>query len=146
MITLLATNTAAPVEGDRLFVDLLPWLGLILLLVAALAATIFIGRRMTRRDDDASDQPFTLQSLRELHASGQLSDEEFQRAREAMIGRIRASTDESTDDTSDADTPDADAPAKPTDGGEHIGHDPTAEGQARRSDDADNDDPNKPGT
>jgi hypothetical protein len=90
MIHLLAANTATPVEGDQLFLDILPWLGLILLLVVILVVTIYVGRRMVRSDQEAADQPFTLQSLRDLHQSGQLSDEEFERARDAMIGRVKA--------------------------------------------------------
>lgn len=89
MIDLLVVNTATTGEGDQLFRDILPWLGVILLLVVILVMTIYIGRRMVRGGGGAPDQPFTLQSLRDLHTSGQLSDEEFQRARDATIGRVR---------------------------------------------------------
>jgi len=96
MIPSLAANTSMQSDGDQLFLDILPWLGLVLLLVILLVGTIFIGRRMVRHEQQSDDQPFTLQSLRELHAAGQLSDEEFAKARDVMIGRVKAA--DSTDD------------------------------------------------
>ena len=36
---------------------------------------------------------FTLQELRDMHASGQLGDEEFQRARDSLIGRLAEPAD-----------------------------------------------------
>lgn len=165
MIELLASNTAAPVEGDRLFVDLLPWLGLILLLVTILIVTIYIGRRMVRGDDDVSDQPFTLQSLRDLHASGQLSDEEFQRARDAMIGRIKSTPEQSPEEQpfdSDSDDephetsaasdqlPSADDSRDNThdrtrnQSGDHIDQDPSTDDTDERPRQSDNSDEEKP--
>lgn len=138
MMQLLVLNTAGAAEGEQLFRDLLPWMGLILLLVIVLVATIYIGRRLIRGADDGDDQPFTLQSLRDLHASGQLSDLEFQRARDAMIGRVKADADSAKT------PPDTSSPAS-TDGDDS----PAAEGgvtdQRETPDHADNNEENDHG-
>jgi uncharacterized membrane protein len=118
MIHALQANTTTRVDGEALFLDLLPWLGLILLLVVILVGTIYIGRRLLSQDESGSEQPFTLQSLRELHASGQLSDEEFERARAAMIAQVKAAaarSDKQGDEASEADDEAGDEPAEPSD-------------------------------
>src|SRR5688572_7634193 len=77
-------------KSDRLFGDVLPWL-LILLAVTVIGGIgVFMIRRMLRGDSSAGKGGFTLQDLRDLHAAGKLSDEEFERARAGMIGRSAA--------------------------------------------------------
>ncbi len=78
---------AAPPAGSR-FGDVLPWLVALLVLVCAGAVAIHVARRMARKAD-APPEGFTIQDLRRLHGSGQLSDEEYERARAAVIGRVR---------------------------------------------------------
>jgi hypothetical protein len=79
---------AAPTEG-RAFAQLLPWLGLLLVLVLIGAVAIYIARRTLYWEPPRSAPGFSLQSLREMHEAGELSDEEFERARTAMISRIK---------------------------------------------------------
>jgi hypothetical protein len=63
-------------------------LGLIAVVVAGWFAIVRI-RAWMHTSEDAS-APFTLDDLRRLHREGKLSDAEFQRAREAMIGAVRS--------------------------------------------------------
>lgn len=84
----LAAAAAAPQSGSR-FGGVLPWIGVLLLLVCAGAVAIHLARRMARKD--APPEGFTLEDLRRLHGSGQLSDEEFEKARAAVIERAKRS-------------------------------------------------------
>lgn len=77
------------VDPSRLFQDLLPWLlGLIGIVVVG-AAMMYAIRRLFRGDASGSSDDFSLQSLRELYARGELSDDEFARAKAAIIGRAQ---------------------------------------------------------
>lgn len=69
--------------------------GLSLIVAAGVAAAIvgfIIWRRFTRDTEPTvtPDTAFTLADLRRLHREGQLSDEEFERARAAIIAQTRA--------------------------------------------------------
>lgn len=70
-----------------LFGQVLPWLAALLAVVVVGGAGIWAARRLLRRDGGAGAGGFTLQELRDLKASGQISDEEFARARDSIIGR-----------------------------------------------------------
>ncbi len=62
-------------------------LGLVLLaVVGGIAARVLYFRWQRARED----QPFTLQDLRALRDSGQISESEFRMMREALIGSVRA--------------------------------------------------------
>ncbi|MCE2885467.1 MAG: hypothetical protein LW806_11290 [Planctomycetaceae bacterium] len=63
-------------------------LGLIAVVVAGWFAIVRIRAWMHTSEDTSA--PFTLDDLRRLHREGKLSDAEFQRAREAMIGAVRS--------------------------------------------------------
>ncbi|MFM7052889.1 MAG: hypothetical protein ACKOYN_12290 [Planctomycetota bacterium] len=65
-----------------------PLLGLIVLVIIGWFAVVRIRRWM--RAESERSQPFTLEDLRRLHREGTLTDEEFARAREAMVGSIRS--------------------------------------------------------
>ena len=81
------TFADAPPDGS-LFAQILPWLVALLVVVVIGAAGIWSVRRSVRRESDCGTGGFTLQDLRDMNASGQLSDEEFNRARDLMIGRL----------------------------------------------------------
>ncbi len=82
----LAT-TAATAAGD-LFGQVWPWLAALLVVVGVGAVVIYLLRRSLARPKSGATEGFTLQELRELRASGALSDEEFERAKVAVIGRM----------------------------------------------------------
>jgi hypothetical protein len=48
-----------------------------------------LKRRLTRSDDEPAPLGFSLADLRELHRSGKLSDEEFERARTKMAASLK---------------------------------------------------------
>jgi len=63
---------------------------LLALIVLVVIGWFVIARiRSWMKDSAEAAQPFTLDDLRQLHRSGQLSDEEYERAREMMIGNVR---------------------------------------------------------
>ena len=94
-------STAAATRPGDLFGQVWPWLAALLLVVGVGALVIYLIRRsMNHRDSD--NEGFTLQDLRNLHASGALSDEEFAKAKASVIGRVTAQ-DAQRDDVQDQD-------------------------------------------
>ncbi|MHC4948936.1 MAG: SHOCT domain-containing protein [Planctomycetota bacterium] len=79
----------ATTRAEGLFSDVLPVLLGLLGVVAVGATVVWLARRFLRRDAAAPPEGFTLQDLRDLHRAGELSDEEFERARAAMIARVK---------------------------------------------------------
>lgn len=77
--------------GGQLFMNLLPWLAALMGLVFVGGIFIYAAKRLLRPEQGSSSQGFSLQSLRELHAAGELTDEEFAKAKAAMIGHVRGS-------------------------------------------------------
>jgi uncharacterized membrane protein len=99
-----AVSFAGPMlvaAGGELFLNLLPWLAALVALVIIGGVAIFAAKRMLSSGGDSSAEGFTLQSLRDLHTAGELSDEEFAKAKAAMIGQVRGkSTAEATGNNS----------------------------------------------
>jgi len=69
-------------------------IGGLLLVLGLLALLAFVGfvtairlRRWAKGPHEESSTAFTLEDLRRLHRTGQLSDEEFRRASESMLAR-----------------------------------------------------------
>lgn len=81
---MILAGTAAPT--GNLFGEILPWLVALVAFVCVGAAVIYALRRMLS-DRSAPSEGFTLQDLRDMHASGKLSDEEFERARSLLLER-----------------------------------------------------------
>ncbi len=77
--------------AEDLFGQVLPWLIMLLVVVIVGAAGIYLVRRMLQGGHRASGEGFTLHELRRMHAAGQLTDEEFERAKALMIGRVGGS-------------------------------------------------------
>jgi hypothetical protein len=69
--------------------EVAPWLLALVAVVFAGALVIYTIRRMMTSKDPAGGGGFALEDLRALHRDGQLSDEEFERAKAVLIGRIR---------------------------------------------------------
>lgn len=90
LIIFEAPVAAATGASSRALPELLPWLGG-LVLATVVGGVILMRLRRGVRDGEsgASGLGFTLHDLREMHARGELSDEEFQRARSAMVDRVR---------------------------------------------------------
>ena len=77
--------------AEDLFGQLLPWLIMLLVVVVVGAAGIYLVRRMLQGGHGAPGEGFTLYELRRMRAAGQLSDEEFERAKALIIGRVGGS-------------------------------------------------------
>lgn len=60
------------------------------LLVIGYIGVSMLRRWMRRGPNDRAVMPFTLEDLRTMHREGQLSDEEFNRAREQMLAKFGA--------------------------------------------------------
>ena len=62
--------------------------GLIVLLVVGMVFALRLKRRMKQHDDEAAAVPaagFTLSDLRQMHRAGQLTEEEFNKAKEKIV-------------------------------------------------------------
>src|SRR3954471_17691974 len=95
-VLLASTGRITSDKSGRLFADVVPWLILLIGVVLAGAVVIYFIRRYLRSDDPHAADGFTLHDLREMHEAGDLTDAEFQRAKAAMIGRLRTAPDDSS--------------------------------------------------
>lgn|SRR5690554_1450843 len=91
---------------------LLLWLGVLIVLVVIGGSVIVAAKRLLSDDEPDSSGGFTLQSLHELHAAGELSDEEFAKAKAVMIGQIKRDTDDSPEADNPASWDDHESPDK----------------------------------
>jgi hypothetical protein len=68
--------------------------GLLLLAAIAIFVGLIVARVLRNRfSDSGTTAPFTLQDLRELRASGQISDREYETMRAAIVGSVRRPAD-----------------------------------------------------
>ena len=82
----------APARPGTLFAELVPWLISLVLVVAVGAVVIYLVRRAMGANGTVPDG-FSLHELRKLHDAGNFTDEEYERAKASIIGRLSA-TDE----------------------------------------------------
>jgi membrane protein implicated in regulation of membrane protease activity len=88
--------TADP--SQAIFGEVLPWLIALLLFAVVGGIVIMVMRRWVRSSEDGpSGEGFTLHDLRQLHAAGRLSDEEFQQAKARLIERVKGATSENAE-------------------------------------------------
>jgi hypothetical protein len=100
-------------SSGRLFGDVLPWL-IVLLAVVVVGAVVVVAARRLLRSDDWGGGGFTLHDLRQMHARGELSDEEYARARAQMVGRLRPPPDQEQFDAADSSSTTGNTPDSPT--------------------------------
>ncbi len=84
-VSLTFADTAS---DGALFGQLLPWLLALLGVVLIGGAAIWAVRRLLNKQSAGAAGGFTLQDLRDMKASGQLTQEQFERARDSMIERL----------------------------------------------------------
>ena len=83
---MIVAQSTAP--AGNLFGDLLPWLGLLVVIVLIGAGIAIWLRRRLMSGDAAGAVGFTLGDLRELHARGEISTEELEKAKSQMIAGL----------------------------------------------------------
>jgi len=76
-------------RSESLLGDTLPWLIALVAIAVLGCVALLVIRRLIQRESTPVD-PFTLDDLRAMHRSGQLTDTEFARAKEKMLGGARA--------------------------------------------------------
>lgn len=94
----------ANAEADKLFIDMLPWLGLLVVIVLVLGGIAIWLRKKTSSPISNTSEGYTLQELRRMHAEGELTDEEFEKAREVMITGIKGRQDSDPGPSEEAET------------------------------------------
>ena len=101
-----AIATAAD-RSSELFSHVLPWVLVLIGVIIAGGVIIVTLRRRLGQDSAASSHGFTLHDLRSLHARGELTDEEFERAKAQMIGHLTAAKNaqKTRSKSEDADSP-----------------------------------------
>ena len=77
-------------KSSELFKTVLPWLIVLLGVIIVGGAIIYVARRYVNAASGEASAGFTLHDLREMHRAGEISDEEFARAKSQMIGRTAA--------------------------------------------------------
>ena len=88
MAPITPSTAVATAGAATTFSRLLPWLALLLLLVIIGTIILTALRRSLRRPPTSASDGFSLHELRQMHADGHLSDEEFQRAKTAAVERF----------------------------------------------------------
>ena len=74
--------------------DALKWGLLLILAIAVLSAAVFALRRwFFSTKESKAEPPWSLQHLRDMHASGQITDAEFQQLRDQMLGSKKSRKD-----------------------------------------------------
>ena len=92
----LHTILAQQPNNDRDLTELLLYSGAFVVGIIILFALFMAVRSYYARSDSAAaSTPFTLAELRKLHQTGQLTDEQFEKAKEAMIGKARIAMQDS---------------------------------------------------
>ncbi|MFM1833270.1 MAG: hypothetical protein RLZZ461_1586 [Planctomycetota bacterium] len=84
---LVIAQSAGGAAGN-LFGDLLPWLGLLVVIVLIGGGIAIWTRRRLMSGDAAGSVGFTLGDLRDLHTRGEISTEEFEKAKSQMIAGL----------------------------------------------------------
>jgi hypothetical protein len=76
-------------QSDSSFADIFFWALLLLVLVLGLFVAVVVLRKKMSPDEDFHGVGFTLSDLRQMHKKGQMSDEEFERAKIALLGSMK---------------------------------------------------------
>lgn len=92
-VEIVLAQSAASRNAGELFNSILPWLGVLALVVVVGGVVLTVIRR-SMRAESGSKEVFSLQTLRELRASGELTEQQYEKARLAMLGQVgRAPSD-----------------------------------------------------
>jgi hypothetical protein len=84
----LAATCVLLAQEDSSTASILFWSLLLIVLVIGLFVVVVILRKKMSPNEDFHGAGFTLADLRQMHKSGKMSDEEFQRAKVALLGSL----------------------------------------------------------
>lgn len=94
-------------DAERLFAEILPWIGLLaILILLGGGIAIWLRKRMAVNGGDSS-AGFILDDLRRMRDRGEISPEEFEIAKSKMIKGIKASTVRESSNSDDRKTLDS---------------------------------------
>jgi hypothetical protein len=77
-------------ESSQLLSKVFPWLLVLIGVILVGGVVLMLIRRNLSSETTSPSTGFTLHDLRTLHDAGEISDEEFDRAKKMMIGRVQA--------------------------------------------------------
>jgi hypothetical protein len=81
-------------QSDTSVGEVIVWsIGLLIVLVAAMAGAARLRRRIKQDDAPTPALGFTLSDLRQMHRAGQLTDDEFNRAKEKIVAASQAAAE-----------------------------------------------------
>jgi len=83
----LATSSP-PQDPSQLFPAILPALLILAGIVIVAWIILVIVRRSMQRGDSGLEDSFSLEQLRRMHREGKLDDEEFEQARNVILGHF----------------------------------------------------------
>jgi hypothetical protein len=86
VITLFAQSTQG---ADRLFADILPWLGLLVVIILLGGGLALYLRRRFATVREGETAGFTLADLRRMRDSGEISEVEFTAAKSRMLESMK---------------------------------------------------------
>ena len=86
MTVLFAQSTQG---ADRLFADILPWLGILVVIILLGGGLALFLRRRFATIREGVTPGFTLADLRRLRDSGEISEEEFTTAKSRMLQSMK---------------------------------------------------------
>jgi len=158
VVPLLLILAQTKVRRESLGADVIIWAGILMVVLLVFGAIWMVVRAKVRTDEtNETDSMFSLGSLRRMHREGQLTDEEFEKAKAIVIGTMTKETkpevsDERIIPPTTGQSPIADADAgpgstptdKPQDNQDALdAQDATAQGPDNESEDnGQTDDPN----
>lgn len=79
---------AEPSVGPPLF-----WSLVLIIILVVLFGAVALYRRWMKADGASGGEGFTLSDLRRLHKAGQMTDEEFEKAKKILIGSVKAAAE-----------------------------------------------------
>jgi len=69
------------------------WSLILILIIMVLFVAVGLYRKWMKSEDTTGGEGFTLSDLRKLHKAGQMTDEEFEKAKKVLIGSVKASAE-----------------------------------------------------
>jgi hypothetical protein len=69
------------------------WSVILIVILMILFAAVGLYRKWMKSEDTGGGEGFTLSDLRRLHKSGQMTDEEFEKAKKVLIGSVKSAAE-----------------------------------------------------